>query len=377
MKEVLNIKVASIYLGRKGGGALYAYEMTKAISDKANVLYVVSKQAENIETIRTCAEGKFTLHEMNTYTGVISLVFSTLSISKFFRLWREVRDFDPDVIYYPMDHSWTILLNIMFRRYKKVLTIHDVVAHLGEGNFVGEIMSKITLKQCDQFIILSRVFLEKMANLGVDLNVVTMIPHGIFDYYNTRAGNQSEKVFQKRLLFFGRISEYKGIGVLLSAFKLIKEREPEATLLVVGSGDMRPHEKNIEVLSGVEVVNRWIADEEVEDFFAKGDILIVPYIDASQSGVILTAYGFSMPVISSDIGGLSEQIVEGKSGVLVEPGNVEALANACVQMLGNPKQVKAMGDFAYAYAKNTYNWDTLSSQLLDSFDIPRQPKLTE
>lgn len=369
------MKVASIYLGRKGGGALYAYEMTKAISDKANVLYVVSKQAENIETIRTCAAGKFKLHEVNTYTGMISIIFSTLNITKFFRLWRVIHDFDPDVIYYPMDHSWTVLLNIMFRRYKRVMTIHDVDAHLGEGHLIKEIMSKITLKLCDQFIILSRIFLENMADRGVDLNDVTVIPHGIFDLYKTRAGNQSEKVFQKRLLFFGRMYEYKGIGVLLRAFKLIKEREPEATLLVVGSGDMTPYERDLDDLSGVEVVNRWIADEEVEDFFAEGDILVVPYIDASQSGVILTAYGFSMPVISSDTGGLSEQVVEGKSGVLVEPGNVEALANACVQMLGNPKQVKKMGDFAYAYAKNTYNWDTLSSQLLDSFDIPRQPKL--
>jgi glycosyltransferase involved in cell wall biosynthesis len=306
---------------------------------------------------------------------MISLVFSTLSIPKFFSLWREVRDFDPDVIYYPMSHSWTILLNVMFRRYKRVMTIHDVEAHLGEGNFITEVMSKITLKQCDQFIILSHVFLENMADLGVDLNEVTVIPHGLFDLYNTRAGNQSEKVYQKRLLFFGRISEYKGIGVLLRAFKLIRKREPEATLLVVGSGDMTPYEKDLDDLSGVEVINRWIYDEEVENFFAKGDILIVPYIDASQSGVILTAYGFSMPVIASDIGGLPEQVVNGKSGILVEPGNVEALANACVQMLGDPKQVKAMGDFAYAYAKNTYNWDTLSSQLLDSFDIPRQPKL--
>lgn len=114
------MKVASIYLGRRGGGALYAYEMTKAISAKANVLYVVSKQAENIATIRTCAEDKFKLHEMNTPTGMISLIFSTLNITKFYRLWREIRDFDPDVIYYPMDHCWTILLNIMFRRYKTV-----------------------------------------------------------------------------------------------------------------------------------------------------------------------------------------------------------------------------------------------------------------
>ena len=374
MKEGCKIKVASIYLGRKGGGALYAFEMTTAISDKANVLYVVSKQAENIEVIRKAAASKFKLHEMNTYTGMISIILSTLNVTKFFRLWRVVHNFKPDVIYYPMDHSWTVLLNIMFQRYKRVMTIHDVDSHLGEGHLVEEFMKKITLKLCDQFIILSRVLLKNMEARGVNLNDVTVIPHGIFDLYNTRASQQSEKIYQKRLLFFGRISEYKGIGVLLNAFRLIKERDPEATLLLVGSGDMTPYERYLDGLCGVEIINRWIADEEVEGIFAKGDILVVPYVEASQSGVILTAYGFSMPVIASDIGGLPEQVVEGKTGVLVEPGSVEALANACVCMLSDPQQVKVMGDFAYDYARRAYNWDVLSSQLLDSFNVSPQPK---
>ena len=369
MKEALSIKVTSIYLGRKGGGAMYAFEMTRAISEKANVLYVVSKQAENIETIRRCAASKFQLHEMNTYTGKFSIILSTLNITKFFRLWRVVNDFGPDVIYYPMDHSWSVLLNVMFRRYKRVMTIHDVDAHLGEGNLIEKLLRKITLKLCDRFVILSRVFLENMRTLGVNLDDVTVIPHGIFDLYNTRIGNQPEKVYQKRLLFFGRLCEYKGIGILLKAFKRIKERQPEATLLMAGSGDVTPYEKDLETLGGVQVINRWIKDEEVEDIFANGDILVVPYIEASQSGVILTAYGFSMPVIASNIGGLPEQIVKGKSGILVEPGNVEALANACVQMLGDPEQVKVMGDYAYNYAIKHYNWDILSSQLLDVFNI--------
>ncbi|PKM51012.1 MAG: hypothetical protein CVV02_08750 [Firmicutes bacterium HGW-Firmicutes-7] len=359
------MKVVSIYLGRKGGGALYSYEMTKALSNKAEVLYIVSKQAENIGEIRAISKGNFELYEMDTYMDIKSLIVSTLKVGKFLKMRRRVREFNPTIIYHPMSHTWTFIINYFLKKYKKVLTIHDPVSHLGEKNIIMSFTHKIEIKQCDRFVILSKIFIEELIRQGINHQMITVIPHGIFDNY--KRTKFEEKTYQMRLLFFGRISEYKGVGVLLEAFKIIKREVVEASLLVVGSGDMSKYDKLVKETDGIEVVNQWITDEEVEKYFNKTDILVVPYIDASQSGVILTAYGFNMPVIATKIGGLPEQVVNKETGILVEPNNVEDLANACISLLNQPEMVKSMGKNAYDFANEKYNWNVLSDSLMKSF----------
>lgn len=361
------MRAVVIYLGRKGGGALYSYEMTKALSSKINVLYIVSKQAENIEEIRKLSKGNFELYEMDTYTDINSLILSTLKITKFFRLKKRVLSFKPDVIYYPMSHTWTFIINFFLKGFKKVLTIHDPINHLGEESIISSIIRKLEIKQCDRFVILSRVFVDELVRQGIKTEDISVIPHGIFDNYKRTIYGKKE--YQKRLLFFGRISEYKGIGVLLEAFKLIKKEISDASLIVVGSGDISKYEELIRETDGIRIVNKWIADEDVEKYFTQADILVVPYIDASQSGVILTGYGFSMPVIATNIGGLPEQVINNKTGILVEPNNIDDLAKTCIYLINQPDLVIKMGEAGNKYALENYSWDTLSKSLLDCLNI--------
>ena len=357
-----NLKIAIIYLGRRGGGALYSVEAARALAKKAKCLAVVSQQGWNLEAWR---DSGLPLLEVPTYQDALSFVLSTLNIASHLTLRNRLRTFDPDVLYYPMLDLWTPLVNWLMPKVPKVLTLHDPVQHYGEHNPILAIVQRLAIRQASRVILLSRSFIEVMKRSGVQPDCIDVIPHGEFSYY-ARPGNAEPKKQKPVLLFFGRILPYKGLDVLLDAFPLIKKHIPEAKLLIVGSGDLGPYGARLRNLQDVSVVNRWIADDEVAFYFAQADVLVAPYNDASQSGVIPIAYAFKLPVIATRVGGLPEQVEDGKTGLLVNPGDVAALAEACVRLLSNPVWAASLGEAGYQKAMREWNWDRIAGLVYTS-----------
>ncbi|OXT09508.1 hypothetical protein CE561_00655 [Thermoanaerobacterium thermosaccharolyticum] len=356
------LKIALIYLGRKGGGSIYSIEIAKALSKKSDVLVVISKQSENINEWHKTG---LNVLEVDTYNDIKSMMLSTMNIKKFLNLKKKILNFRPDVLYYPMIHTWTPIINMFIKQVPKIVTLHDPKPHKGEENIILEKISNMSIKQADRIVILSSIFKETVLDLGIDPDRIDVIPHGEFSYY-ARKNNTTKKEFKNTILFFGRISKYKGIEVLLKAFKIIKQDVKDAKLLIVGSGDMTDYKELIGKLRDIEITNRWIKDDEVGNFFSKADFLVVPYIDASQSGVIPTAYGFSMPVVASRIGGIPEQVDDGKTGFLVKPGDENELAEKCIELLNNPDLIIEMGQNAYKKACNEMSWEHVSNLLMES-----------
>lgn len=356
------MKIVLIYLGRKGGGTIYSIEIAKSLSKKSNILAVVSKQSENINEWRKTG---LDILEVDTYDDIKSMILSTMNIKKFLNLRMNILDFMPDVLYYPMIHPWTPIINMYIKNVPKIITLHDPRPHKGEQNIILEKISNRSIRQADRIVILSNIFKEIIINLGVNPAKIDVIPLGEFSYYMQK-NNKDKKEFNNTILFFGRILKYKGIEVLLRAFKLIKQEVKDARLLIVGSGDITEYKPLIDDLEDIEVINRWIKDEEVGNFFTKADFLVVPYIDASQSGVIPLAYAYSMPVIASRIGGIPEQVDEGKTGFLVKPGDEYELAKKCIELLNNHDLIIEMGENAYKKTLNEMSWDHVSNLLIES-----------
>jgi len=129
------------------------------------------------------------------------------------------------------------------------------------------------------------------------------------------------------LLFFGRILPYKGLPILLKAFE-----EFDATkyrLIIAGEGKLPKipvHLKNIQIK------NRFIEDEEISELFSKTNIVVLPYLNASQSGVVYMAFAFNKPVIVSGVGAIPDVIRDGYNGRLVLPGSVESLVDAITDL---------------------------------------------
>lgn len=356
------LKVALIYLGRRGGGAVYSLEVAKSLAKNVDVLAVVSRHAWNLNAWH---ETGLRLVEVSTYHNIWELIPSTLSLRKHLVLRRQIQRFDPDVLYYPMLHLWTPLVNWLLPLVPKVITIHDPILHYGERNPVVTLLQQIAIHQATRVIILSQTFVDTLEHEGVPRERIDVIPHGEFSYYSALSSAPNQQ-HPPTILFFGRISKYKGLNVLLKAFPLIKKQIPKARLLIVGSGDLEPYKMHLADLRDVTIVNRWIKDDEVAIYFRQTDILVVPYTDASQSGIIPIAYTFKVPVVATRIGGIPEQVEDEKTGLLVPPNDVNKLAEACIRLLKDSSWAATLGQAGYEKAMHEWSWERIADQLLES-----------
>ena len=158
-----------------------------------------------------------------------------------------------------------------------------------------------------------------------------VMPRDVLNQYKDIKIKQSIEYPSDKInfLFFGRIEKYKGLLILAEAYKSLKEKYDNISLTIVGNGDFTPYNNAFTGLKDFKLINRWIDDNEVNGFFLGDNIVtVLPYLDATQSGVINIAMINRSLVISTNIGGLKEQIKDKKTGMLVEANNSKALEKA-------------------------------------------------
>jgi glycosyltransferase involved in cell wall biosynthesis len=137
-------------------------------------------------------------------------------------------------------------------------------------------------------------------------------------------------------LFFGRISKYKGLEYLIRAEPLISAMVPEVRFVIAGVGeDIEPYRRMMTNAERFTILDEYISDEQRAELFRRASVVVLPYVEATQSGVIPVAYSFGKPVVATTVGGLPSQVDHGKTGFLVAPRDPEALAMATVELLRN------------------------------------------
>lgn len=358
------MRIALIYLGRKGGGTVYSLEIAKALNIKEDVLAVISSQVENLNL---WGSSGIKILKVSTFNNKWQVIPSTLNIIKFINLTKQIKKFNPDIIYYPMGHIWIPILNLFLKKIPKVMTLHDPILHTGEDNFFWKLLQKIEIKQSDRFIILSNIFTNYLKKKGISIEKIDVIPHGEFSYYSkykiSKAANKKPTI-----LFFGRISQYKGLDILLKAFPIIKKEISECRLIIAGNGDIKPYKQLMIGLKDIIVFNQWIKDEETASYFGQADLIVLPYKDATQSGIIPIAYSMKLPVVTTNVGGLPEQVQDGRDGLLVNPCDEKDLAIACIRLLSNPILAKKMGEEGYKKAMIDWSWENIGNKIIKSFE---------
>jgi glycosyltransferase involved in cell wall biosynthesis len=272
---------------------------------------------------------------------------------------RYISELKPDIFH--LDDVSLRLAPLLFQlgRTLMVLNVHDAEQHFGEHNWRSDLARRLTFKRVSQFILHSSFSRHQFLNrYAVREDSVSMVPLGIYDIYREWLTDEMQEQ-PKTILFFGRISPYKGIDVYIRAAEIVSAKIPLCRFIIAGRtirGYKLPVIPELQQGCIFEVHERYLSNNEVARFITQSSMVVCPYLDASQSGVILTAYAFNKPVIATNVGGLPEYVWEGRTGTIVPPNDANALANAIIAALSNKSTELSSSTVYDALRKNELSW---------------------
>lgn len=298
--------------------------------------------------------------DVNMGRGAMGTLVNVANPFSWRRLYKLLKECQADVFHIVASHEWNPLLLCFIMMMKKplVFTVHDPVHHLGAPFYI-RMSDKILIKNSDAMIVLSQLGKAQLKSKGVLQEKIFHIPLGVYSFFlQWRSKNvQQEKV----ILFFGRIEKYKGLDFLIKAFSRASVDLPGWKLVIAGSGDLTPFEPDLQHPQ-IEVINRFISDEEVAALMERSSMVVLPYSEATQSGVIPIAYAFSKPVIAMNVGSLGEMVLHGETGLLVPPNNLDELVRAIKFLANNDLLSRQMGRYAFEWSNKEWGWEGIAQK---------------
>jgi glycosyltransferase involved in cell wall biosynthesis len=288
--------------------------------------------------------------------------------------FRRIRQGAPDVLllqwWTPFWTPTLAVLGTLVKRYTKARILflcHHITPP--DGGPLDLTLARTVLSRGDEFLVLSESDYADLRHALPQASIhLAMLPT-----YDGLAQNTPDPDTARRqlgykpddrlLLFFGFVRRYKGLGQLLEALALIPE-DLNTRLLVVGEfweseTGYQTKAEQLGIAHRVQLINRYIPNEEVGLYFSAADVVVLPYLEATQSAVLQTAFSFDKPVITTNVGGLPEMVQDGRLGLVVPPRDTQALASAIIRFFqqdlgpGFQKNIRAERD--------VFSWERLGT----------------
>ena len=283
------------------------------------------------------------------------------------RLMREMRRFRPDVIHIQEVASCVPTWTNDVLRYSTplVVTVHDPVPHSGADRRVAEKSEAYRIRlrtRADRLIVHGERMREEWRGREPQrTRQLASVLHGVLgdDQGRTETVPEKPPVF----LFFGRIEAYKGLGYALQAAELLASRGLQFRLVVAGTGtELDRYRTKIGQMPWVELMDRHFLADEIPQMFRRASAVVLPYTDATQSGVAAMAFGFGRPVIATCVGGLPDIITNEHDGLLVTPKNVDALADAMARFIVSEQLDERLRRGAIERARGQLSWEAIARE---------------
>jgi glycosyltransferase involved in cell wall biosynthesis len=264
-----------------------------------------------------------------------------------------IRDVDPDLVHFTGPYLWNPLLLGALRRagLPTVHSLHDLHPHVGTA--YGRLLylwNGWVRRTTGHLLVHGWRYREELLAAGVDPSQVTctLLTHLFVGHDWQAALDQSPPAvcYEPWALLIGRLEAYKGLEVLVEAARLLDL--PSAGVVIAGPGRLEGLVRG-EIPAGVEVRNRLVGDDEAVDLFRRCGVVVLPYVEASQSALVAAAYFFRKPAIVTQAGALPEYVVDGETGWVIPPGEPQALAAALAAALSDPERLARMGHAGRAW----------------------------
>jgi glycosyltransferase involved in cell wall biosynthesis len=347
--------------GRRGGGPLVTLGLARAFASLPDVRTHLSLSRQSDLFSETTSLG-LPGHHVSTYTsqlgfatGLIRLPFLLPGFFSFLRA-KGITD-----VICPMTHLWNAATLPALKRagISYTLMIHDATLHPGEDTWSRRILGSAEIAQADRLLAPTRHVAERLEALGVvggrPLGVAPMGPMGT--PLATEAPVRTLPPHRPpRILFFGRMIAYKAL--------------PGTELRMVGGGCLPSDLRDRAEAEGIILRTEWIPESAIPELLDWCDAVILPYREASQSGLIPLCYQRGIPAIATPVGALPEQLEFGAAGCIAQTLSARDLTAATLALLANPDHYAACSQEMRRLGQEVFTWENSALAILDLLDQP-------
>ncbi|MFA7289241.1 MAG: glycosyltransferase [Melioribacteraceae bacterium] len=312
-------------------------------------------------------------NDPNENNVVSDKLIDSINPISWFQVGKKIRINQPNIIiiaywmpFFALAYGIITKLVKQNKKTKVVLLCHNVLPH--EKKFYDKSVTKYLFNKADYFILLSKYSEIELIKLMPKANYKVLF-HPLYSVFGSAIEKNDAlmrldiSIDVKTILFFGIIRDYKGLDILIEALAFTKD----IRLIIAGEFYSNKEKyitliENLNLKERIILMDRFIPSEEVKYIFSAADVVILPYREATQSGILQIAFNFHKPVIASDCGGLAELIADGETGIIVKENTPEKLAEAIINFYENNNEEKFAKNIKRENEK--YSWNNFVSGLI-------------
>lgn len=376
--------------GRIGSGATFTFELARELGKLADIKLTVSasegselasltesEKSLNLRTVRTFEGNK------TTWRGKLNAALALFSMPRLASDFREIHcEGSTDVAICTFQSIWDLAAIPTLRRRESrfILILHDAEFHPGDSYPLRQKILGWEVAAADALIVLSDHVAQAAKRLyRFQADRIWNVPLGVSSFGSDdpapRAFPSNRPV---RLLFFGRIVKYKGIGQLLDAYQILRKNGHPVELDLVGSGDLAPYSSQLASLPDISIINTWVDDDQIARTLTRADIVLLPYIEASQSGVAAAALTAGLPIVATPVGGLVEQVQHCQTGIIAKSIAPADIAAAIECLIKDPHLYEACSAGALRHARENLGWAQIADRIAGIVnEVAQRPKRCE
>lgn len=322
-------------------------------------------------------EGYMDMSKVFVVNSLYQSDFHPANIKTMLSLVHRIKKLGVDVVNITWPPRRNKMLLYLLRK-KLVFTLHDPFPHSNKNNSEFEFCRKLAFKWTPKIIMLNDAQADLFCSTyKFPKERLFFSRLGKYDCirYLSDKGSQVPMTTEERavvdgkfILFFGLMAPYKGVEFLLQAFDKTLQKYPDVKLLIAGSGKLYFDESLYKGKNEVVVWNRYIPLNLLAELLKKSLFTVCPYKDATQSGVVQTAFSMGTPIVASDVGNFAKAIDHGKSGTIVPPCDVDALAKAMEELLENSQLLDNYRKYIADEWQKKNDWNEVVQQYVNCYE---------
>lgn len=379
-RGIMKVLLLSTAYPYRGGIAHFVETLARGLANRGDEVQLVTFTRQYPEVL---FPGKTQLETAPPTTDLrITRLLDTINPVSWWKTARFIAQEKPDVVILKYWMPFfapafgTVVRYLRKRHIPAIVIVDNAIPH--EKRWGDWRLSRWLLRACKGLVVMSASVQKDVEKLGIN-RPIRLVAHPIYNLFGDPIPKETARerlnldAEAPVLLFFGFIRRYKGLHILLEAMPWVKAALPNIKLLVAGEFYeeetlYRTQIETLDIGKVVELHSNYIPNDRVPAYFSATDVVVQPYVTATQSGVAQIAFQFDKPTILTDVGGLAEVVPDGIAGLVVPPENPEALAQAIIRYFHeNLSPVLTAG---VRHEKAKYDWKHLYSAVDELLETP-------